>query len=82
MASLLKPIDCFKHMSVFGELLGILEIFVGKVKEAALESMDVFQSIFEAFEKGIENIMQIIKNCILKKRSTLKFDSACEVSFS
>jgi len=57
MASLLKSIDCFKHMSVFGELLGILEIFVGKVKEAALESMHVFQSIFEAFEKGIEDIM-------------------------
>jgi len=79
MASLLNYIDCFKHMSVFGELLGILEIFVGKVKEAALESMDVFQSIFEAFEKGIEDVMQIIKNCILNKRFTLKFDSACEL---
>ena len=81
MVSLLKPIDCVKHMSVFCELLGILEILVGKAKEATLKNMDVLEGIFRTYEKGIEEVLEIIKNYFLKRRTlTLKFDAACEVS--
>ena len=82
LAIFLNVIDLKELTCVFWQLLGLLEIFIKRAEERALEKMGTVEGIFETFDKGIHSIVERYRRYFLQQRFLFKFKSACEVSCS
>ena len=80
LSALLTVIDLKKLISIFWQLLGILEIFIKKAEKSVIEKMGTDEDIFRAFEKGIEDIVESCRRHFKRKRFLSTFKSACKVS--
>ena len=82
LSASLNVIDLKELISVYWQLLRILEIFIKKAEKSVVEKMGTDEGIFRAFEKGIEDIGESCRRYFKDKRFLFSFKSACEVSCS
>ena len=82
LSASLNVIDLKELVSIVWQLLGILQIFVKKAEKSVVEKMGTDEGIFQAFEKGIEDIAESCRSYFKEKHYFFSFKSACEVSCS